>query len=545
MLFAARSATALYRLLDVLPVFAGDERISRSYTLVPGSDFGIEALSAVERAGARTIAWGAASRRSYDLVLAASPKGDIGLLRGPRVLLPHGAGFGKSVPGEGSGTAVASGLDPVYLLSGDRALASFHALAHPSQVVRLAAASPQAAARAKVVGDPTLDRVLRSRSLRDRYRVGLGTGARTLVVLTSTWGPESLLRRRPTLAADLVASLPHDAYQVALVVHPNERSGVGAFDLSERLSPALDAGLVLAGAYEEWAAVLVAADAVITDHGSTALYAAALGRPLIGAYDGGEELIPGTPLAQFLERGPRLREPDPGGLEAALVAHRPDAVRALARSVFAEQGRALERLREEVYQLLDLAPPPAPVEARALPLPRPAVRRPAAFAVRIRWDGSRVVVERLPAHTGVPAHHLAAEYGSASERHLQSAGLVYRRAAEPAASPHSMVWTAGGWTARVLDDYPGCRTAAAVVSPSLCLVRRRTGALLTVRVAACRDGDRIVHADPAAVLSAVHAWLAAQSRPAVLPAYVTCVIGGQSFQAEVSPASAAEAEAAL
>ncbi|MEU0742217.1 translation initiation factor 2 [Streptomyces sp. NPDC006134] len=544
MLFAARSATALHRLLDVLPVFAGDDRIDRSYTLVPGSDFDVEALTAVERAGARTVPWEEACRRSYDLILAASPKGDIGLLRGPRVLLPHGAGFNKSVRGEGSGR-VPSGLDPAYLLPDGRALASVHALAHPGQVHRLARLSPRAAARAKVVGDPTLERLLASVSHRDRYRAALGTGARTLVVLTSTWGPESLLRRRPGLPAELVAALPHDAYQVALVLHPNERSRLGSFELAERLSPALDAGLVLAEAYEEWAAVLVAGDAVVTDHGSTALYAAALGRPLIGAYDGGEELIPGSPLAAFLEHGPRLREPGPEGLEAALARHRPEAVRALARSAFAAQGQALDRLREEAYRLLDLTPSAVPVGARVLPAPRAPLRTPAAFAVRAVLDGSRVTVERFPAYTGAPAHHLAAEHGTADERHAQSAALLYRRATRPTGAPHGVAWTAGGWTAHTLDRYPGCRTAAAVLSPSYCLVRVRGGALLRVRISPCRDGGRIVRADPAAVLSAVHAWLGGRPVPSRMRASVTCVIGGRSFPAELSTAADGEAENAL
>ncbi|WP_190057951.1 translation initiation factor 2 [Streptomyces echinoruber] len=546
MLFAARSATALHRLLDVLPVFAGDDRISRRFTLVPGSDFSIEALTAVERAGARTVPWEEACRRSYDLVLLASPKGDIGLLRGPRVLLPHGAGFGKTVRGEGS-PSVPSGLDPAFLLPHGRAVASVHALAHPSQLTRLASVSPQAAARARVVGDPTLERVLASRSHRDHYRAALATGGRKLIVLTSTWGPESLLRRHPTWPAELLAVLPYDAYQVALIVHPNERSRLGTFDLAESLSPARDAGLVLADAYEEWAAVLVAADAVITDHGSTALYAAALGRPLIGAYDGGEELIPGSPMAEFLERCPHLTELSPKGLEDALARHRPDAVKALADSAFAERGNALERLRSEVYRLLDLAPPAVPVHARVLPPPRAATRVPAAFVVRAWCDGSHVRVERFPAFTDAPAHHMAAEYGVAGERHVQSSGLLYRRAARPASAlpAMAMAWTAAGWTADVLDDYPGCRTAAVVLSPSRCLVRLRSGASLAVRISPYRDGGRLLHADPAAVLSALHAWWGSRAGTAAWPAAVTCVVGGRPFQAVVSPATAAEEQALL
>ncbi|MFE2842110.1 translation initiation factor 2 [Streptomyces scopuliridis] len=543
----------MHRLLDVLPVFAGDARIRRLFTLVPGSDFDVDALAAIERVHARTIPWDEARRRSFDLILAASPKGDLGLLHGDRVLLPHGAGFNKTIRGEGSGDS-ASGLDPAYVQPGGHPVSTLYALAHPSQVARLAAVSPPAARQSVVVGDPTLERLLASRSHRDRYRAALGTGGRKLIVLASTWGPESLLARRPALPAELTARLPHDRYQPALIVHPNERSRTGALDLAERLAPALDAGLILAGPYEEWAAVLVAADAVITDHGSTALYAAALDRTVIAAYDGGDELIPGSPMAELLAHSPHLAEPGhlegslAAAIDAALDAHRPGATRAFADTAFAAQGHALERLREEVYGLLGLDPPAAPATARLLPPPAPSARVPAAFAVRVHISGTDVRVERHPAHSDAPAHHLAAEHGTAGERHAQSAGLLYRRAERPAASPHREIRTVAAWTAGVLDSYPGCRTASGVLSPSLCVVRTRSGALLTVRISPCREADRIVHADPAAVLSAVHAWLGAHPGQPVAATAVTeivCRIGGRLFPVRLSPTTPDEAELTL
>ncbi|MGH3238952.1 MAG: hypothetical protein ACRDNL_01140, partial [Spirillospora sp.] len=544
-LFAARSASALNRLLDVLPVFAGDDRVERLFTLIPGSEFHVEALAAIDRAHARVLPWDQARERSFDLVLGSNPKGMFRLLNGQRVLLPHGAAFSKTVPGEGS-SGRASGLDPAHLLHDGNAVAALHGLAHPDQVRLLAALAPRAAERAVVVGDPTLERILVSRTHRDRYRTALGTGARTLIVVTSTWGPESLLQRRPTLPADLAATLPHDAYQLALLLHPNTRSEIGGFDLAERLAPALDAGLVLAEPYEEWAALLVAADAVITDHGSTALYAAALDRPLVGAYDGGEELIPGSPMAELLAHVPHLvprLDPhlDGGGrLQAAIGAHVPGSGPRLAASVFAEQGHALERLRDELYRLLDLAPPDVPVTARVLPSPEPSDRAPAAFAVHTRIDGLQVKVERFPPYLDAPAHHLAAEYGRAGGRHIETAGLLYRRAGRPrpAHSPHSLAWTADAWLTHTLDAYPGCRTAAVIMSPSRCLVRPRNGPLLTIRIDPCHDGGRIVRTDPAAILSAVHTWLARHPEP---HAALSCAVGKHSFPTRLSPASSDDA----
>ncbi|MFE2295026.1 translation initiation factor 2 [Streptomyces sp. NPDC059452] len=543
-----RSAVALYRLLDVLPVFAGDDRISTSFTLVPGSEFSADALAAVDGSGARIVPWEQALSTAYDLVLVASPKGDLRLLHGHRVLLPHGAGFSKTIRGEGS-PGSASGLDPKFLLPGEDTgedtgkataegrWATVHALAHPHQVDRLRAASPRDGERARVVGDPTLERLLVSRSLRDRYRAALGTGARQLVAITSTWGPRSLLRQRPGLPAELAAVLPHDTHQLALVVHPNERARAGDFELREHLAPALDAGMVFVGAHEQWATTLIAADALITDHGSAALYYAAVAdRPVLGACDGGDELIAGSPMARLLGAVPRLGPA--GEIRRRLRAYRPGAGQDAARAAFAEQGRALDRMKELLYPLIGLPAPPAPVEPRTLPTASPTTRTPTAFDVFVDRDGDRVRVDRLPAHVGPPGHHLAVEEGAAGERSVRSAGLLYRRPLATGPGPLDTAWTAGGWSAHVLGQYPGCRAAAAVLSCGTSVLRVRGGdRLFAVRIEPLAEGGRVVRADPAAALSAVHSWVAKREDP---PASFLCLLGDRAFRVLVSPATAAE-----
>ncbi|MFI7337319.1 translation initiation factor 2 [Streptomyces sp. NPDC050085] len=504
MLFAVRSAAALHRVLDVLPVFEGDHRVRRLFTLAPGSAFGVDALAALEGARAGTVPWDEAVTESYDLIVAASPKGELHLLHGPLALLPHGAGFNKSLEGEGAADS-ASGLDPLYLLRPDdgRPLAALHALAHPEQIDRLADRCPPARERAVVVGDPTLDRLLESRTRRDRYRAALGTGRRRLVVLVSTWGPDALLVRRPALASRLATELPLDSYQLAVVAHPNTHSEPGTFDLAERLPPEA----FLARPHEEWATLLVAADAVVTDHGSTALYAAALGRAVVSAYDGSAELLPATPMARLLDAAPRLpaAADRPGALLGELLdelldGHPPEGVREAARAAFADDalGHSLDRLRTALYAHLELPagdqPPPVP---RLLPSPRRPLDTPAVFAVRIDVTPEGVVeVERRPVRTDVPAHHVAAEEDAVQVRYARQAAVLYRRDADPAA--------AARWTAEALDRYPSCRTAAVLLSPELCLVRRRAapGTTLTVRISTGRGPGAV---DPATALSAVHA----------------------------------------
>ncbi|MEU3224461.1 translation initiation factor 2 [Streptomyces sp. NPDC006976] len=515
-----------------MPAFDGDTRITTRFTLVPGSHFGVDTLSALSRAGARTLPWDEALRTEHDLVLAASPKGGLQRLSGPHALLPHGAGFNKTVGGEGSAGAP-SGLDPHYLLADGKPWAELHGLAHEEQVARLAHHCPVAADRAAVVGDPTLDRVLASAQHRETYRDALGTGRRRLVVLTSTWGPESLMARRPRLPADLSCLLPHDAFQTALILHPNDHSRTGMFDLSRHLAPALAAGLVLSRPDEEWAALLVAADVVITDHGSTALYAAALGRPVIGAYDGGTELIPASPMATLLAAVPAL--PDATGLPDAIEAAQAVETRRLADSAFSQQHLALAQLRGHLYRLLRLDPPDGTPEARAFPPPSTAPTPPRAFAVRTEISGHRITVHRFPAHTSRPTHHLAAEHPAAGPRAVQSAALLWRTASARSSRGHSSTWTAAGWTAHVLAEAPHCRTAVAVLTPGRCLVRHRTAGLFSLRLEPERGAGRVAYADPSAVASAVHTWLGTGAAH-VPPVLLLCDTGPVTVRAHLGEA---------
>ncbi|MEV2193193.1 translation initiation factor 2 [Streptomyces phaeochromogenes] len=533
----------------MLPIFSGDDRITRLFTLVPGSDFEADTLAAIDALGGRTVPWSEACGRTYDLVVAASPKGDLRLLRGPHVLLPHGAGFNKSIPGEGSADS-ASGLDSAYLrrTHDDGAPIALHALAHPDQVARLAATNPRAARQAKVIGDLTLERVLASSSLRDRYRAALGTGARTLLVLVSTWGPESLLRRHPGLPARLAAHLPYDEYQLALVVHPNERSLLGTYELKERLAPALDAGMILPDPHEEWASVLIAADALVTDHGSTALYyCAAQDRPVVSVHRGGGELIPGSPMGVLLGRIPQLERAE--DIADALRAYRPGPGHAAAEAAFAPPGDAVNGLRTEAYALLGLAPPAHDVTPRLLPSPAPATRVPAAFDVHVETTAAGVRITRHPAGTGLPGHHLAAEYGAASEQLTRSAGLLYRRPLPSSAAPVDLAWTADGWTRHALSAYPGCRSAAALLPSGGCLLRVR-GHERTYAVDAeprSEGGDRVVRIDPAIALSAAHARLVSP-RPAQTPdngtqdsgTVLNCLVGERTFRIILRPATDTE-----
>ncbi|MEG9553717.1 translation initiation factor 2, partial [Streptomyces baarnensis] len=117
-------------------------------------------------------------------------------------------------------------------------------------------------------------------------------------------------------------------------------------------------------------------------------------------------------------------------------------------------------------------------------------------------------------------------------------GLLYRRPLATGPGPLDAAWTAGGWSADALDRYPGCRAAAAVLPSGTSVLRvRGNGRLLAVRAEPRIEDGRVVRADPAAVLSAVHAWVVKREEP---PPALHCVLGHRDFRVVVSPATAAE-----
>jgi len=385
-LAASRNIVSAIRLFDILSVFADDGRLSVEFTVVPGSKFAADTAQFLERRGARLITWAEACAREFDLAIATSPNGELELIKAPILLLPHGAGFNKSVFG---GPKAPNGLAGSQLMREGRVVPRVIGLEHADQVSRLARECPAAVERAMVIGDPCRDRMAAGIDLRADYRRALDVdraAPRKLIVLSSTWGPGSLFESRKELIVRLLAQLPVDEYRIAAVVHPNVVARHRAWEVERLLSRALAAGLLLIPA-EEWEAVTLAADLLIGDHGSVTLYAAAAGtRVVFGAYDDAEIMadspmaalrsaLPGLDVHELLEeqiRGALDQTPDcgPGG-EAYEAA---DAALALP-------GQSLSAIRQVAYGLLDLRPL----------APEPRVLAPVAPSVHFRSQSAHVV----------------------------------------------------------------------------------------------------------------------------------------------------------
>lgn len=495
-LAVARTFTSAIRLLDVLSIFRADFRVETLFTVDSTSAFSRGAAETLHEAGARVLPWAEASGRDADLMLTASENVDMERINAPIIVLPHGIGFHRIVPdSEGPGTRL-SGLVPPERMRDKRL---WMVLSHPAQREQLKASYPEAASRCLVAGDLTYDRMVASLPLRDDYRAALGIGAgQRLIVVTSTWGEESLFGRWRDLPARLLAELPADEYRVALVLHPNIWSWYGAHQVQRMwLDDAMDAGLLLIPPAVGWQAALTAADLVVGDQGSVTLYAAALDRPVLLAAMG-ETVVPGAPprrlaaVAAALDTARSLREQ----VEAGIEGYRSGMFGGLTAEMFSSVSDSARSLRALFYDRLGLSPPAGRPLTRALPPPVPTVRPTGSHVVYSSADATERSVEmwRFPAavwRPGTRARDLLGSGGPVSRPDTQSgpAAGAYRHVCADYADPDrdlpanasvvvrhavSGAGDAGEWITSALGRYPGALMAGAAV-PGGCVAGLRDG----------------------------------------------------------------------
>ncbi|MFE6304435.1 hypothetical protein [Nocardiopsis sp. NPDC057823] len=438
-LVVAHTVTALTRLLDIIPLLESDPRVQLVFTRARTSNFREGVTEFLADIGAAVAPWEQAVEEEFDLAVSASYGDDLHLVKAPMVVFSHGAGYNKLVKPESrkAGRAFPAdsdsvpGPDAVFGLSRETLLRDGAliprtlVLSHTEQRDRLAAACPEALDSAVVAGDPTYDRILAGLPWRDRYRDHLEAGGRRLVLISSTWGPTSLLGARPDLPLRLLEELPVDEYRVALALHPNVWHGHGPWQVRAWLADAERAGLRVLPPRSGWQAALVAADHVIGDHGSVTFYGAALGtHTVLGAFPD-HELAASSPIAGFGRAATRL-DPDAPllpQLTADAARHTPDRFAATTRLLTSVPGGSAAVLRSAFYKLLGLSEPDRPV--RVVP-PEPPV------AYRRGW----------PDTAGVPPLIATAEPDPADP----TAVRVTRRPAEPVAAgrlslrrPHTVV----------------------------------------------------------------------------------------------------------
>jgi hypothetical protein len=233
-------------------------------------------------------------------------------------------------------------------------------LSHRADLEILGRQCPEALPAAEIIGDPCQDQLTVSKPLRTAYRRALGVTRRErLVVTASTWGTQSLFGQLADLHDRMLAALPGDRFQVAALCHPNIWYGHGPRQVRAWLGSAMRRGLGLVPPGSEWLGALIAADVVIGDAGSTTVYAAAAGTPvLLGTFpDTG--IAAGSAAALLADSVPRLRTGRPlaAQLDDAVMHHHSRLSESVAERVTSEPGQFNRNMRRLIYRLIGLSQP--------------------------------------------------------------------------------------------------------------------------------------------------------------------------------------------
>ncbi|WP_369231768.1 hypothetical protein AB5J56_08930 [Streptomyces sp. R21] len=544
-LLVVHNVTSATRLLDVLPLFDDDLRIQLLATCTGSSAFRSGIAELLADVGVPVLPWEQAITTPVDLVISASFGGQLDAFSGQLAVLSHGIGYTKRLAttdnngqqrtttdnngehGSQGRPVPVFGLSREWLLTADgKPIADALVLSHPEQYDRLRAACPEAAPTAVLAGDPCFDRMLAARPYRDRYRRALGVRAgQRLILLNSTWNPESLFGDGgdggddvlPSLLPRLTSEFPADEYRLAAVLHPNIWHGHGPGQIRAWLDRAQRAGLTLIDPLEGWRQALLAADAVIGDHGSVTYYAAALGTPVLLGAAPLSGLDPDAPVSDFVRTAPRL-DPRAGlrrQLETLLAAHQP--LPGPAEFTSSVPGESAPRLRRLFYDILGIPEPDAPALLASLPLPPyepPSRTTPLRVRTQLLGAGEVSVVRHADPREepgGAGEAHLAVHEDTRDPTQLALADVVFREAG--AADPR--FGSPALWTSEALARHPHCALSACVTGRDDCTVRTRAGHLLHLTAEPSTDAEPkadtppTADADPAVYASALHAWLAA------------------------------------
>ncbi|TDB92857.1 hypothetical protein [Actinomadura sp. 7K534] len=371
-LVVVHTVTSGQRVLEAARLLENDLRIRVVFTQAP-SVFGAGVRDFLAGIGAAQVPWEQATSTEFDLALAASLQG-LHEVHAPLIVMPHGAGHNKLVvrrKGRAVGARVAYDLDAQRLVHDGTLVPSSIVLAHSEDLGHLGRSCPEAVPAAVVCGDPCYDVLVASLECRPSYQVALGAGdGRKLVVVTSTWGPKSLLARRAELWSRLLAELPEDEFQIVALLHPNVWFGYGTWQVRAWLADCLRSGLSLVPPEADWRAVLAAADWIIGDHGSVTAYGAVTGVPvLMGSFAAGD-CRPGSAQSLLGEIAPRVsaRGSLRRQLRQAAEGFDADRHREVVRRLSSEPGRFNRNMRQLIYRRLRLrVPASVPATLPAVP----------------------------------------------------------------------------------------------------------------------------------------------------------------------------------
>jgi hypothetical protein len=226
----------------------------------------------------------------------------------------------------------------------------------------------QGSPAARLVGMPKADRLVDGTLKRDVILESLGLDPQLPTVLYApTWTPYSSLN---ALGEDLVLALARSEVNLIVKLHDNsldvrDARNSGGVDWVARLRPALETARGHMAKRGSISPYLVAADLMISDHSSAAFEYLLLDRPLIRIEM--PELIartniPADYVALMVEASTSVRTL-PEILQAVAQGLASPGLQSQTRKTVAGElfylpGTATLRAAQELYELMELAPPP-------------------------------------------------------------------------------------------------------------------------------------------------------------------------------------------
>lgn len=223
-------------------------------------------------------------------------------------------------------------------------------------------ADPELEPVVKTVGYPRADKMLARQPERDAIRRKLGLDdTRTVVYVQSTWQVGSLMESH---GSEIVAEMERLASSLGWIfyisTHPNHWRDPWAQRLpwGKYLREHESSSLRVLGPDELPDDYLVASDVVVTDHGSQAVMASLLDKPMLFFLSPERDLAVGSPVWRLREFLPKFSGASElqTGVEEALRSFDVERHREETADFLSYRGRAAERIREEMYALLDLSP---------------------------------------------------------------------------------------------------------------------------------------------------------------------------------------------
>ncbi|MFJ4651918.1 hypothetical protein ACIP5Y_11660 [Nocardia sp. NPDC088792] len=408
-------------------------------------------------------------------------------------------------------------------------------LSHELDLARLAQLTPEAVPNAVVAGDPCLDRLRESSALREEYRRALGAGdATTVVTVTSTWGPGSLLGRHPDLIDAFLSELELDRHIISAILHPNVWFAHGPWQVETWLADSLRSGLRLIPPLKGWQQTILASDVVVGDHGAVTGYAGAMLIPTILAAFPRAEVATGTAVDRLGRLAPTLdpRSPLPEQISAAIRGHDRTRMRQVADLASSRPDVCADILRSTFHSLMELPEPDRPAVVFPYAPADLTPRRESVRACRLAVDwavgeGDTAVVRRWPAEVTASRQRGPRAVDSYLAAHDDHPRRDLRGNADILLVTETDSSSLDDVLAHTIEQRPACSVAIAAVDDTRYRLRHRRLGSIEAFCTGSFTGPMM----SAVIAATAHDyWLIRRSTP---PAAIQLVVGSSRIQLEL------------